>query len=72
MSSNSRGFELLLSLQNSISNFIYYQQITFLAFAADNAVLRRGDTLMIGKEAIKTSYGEIKAQDGSISLIWKG
>jgi ketosteroid isomerase-like protein len=43
----------------------------FLAYAADDAVLLRGDNLTIGKEAIKISYGEIKSPDGSVSLVWK-
>lgn len=43
----------------------------FLAFADDQAVLRRGETLHIGKEAIKLNFGEIKEPDESQSLVWK-
>lgn len=43
----------------------------FLAFAADNAVLKRNGKLVIGKEAIKSRFDNQTSQSEEESLDWE-
>ncbi len=43
----------------------------FLTYAAEDAVLMRNNSLIIGKEAIKESYENKKSELGNVSLTWK-
>jgi ketosteroid isomerase-like protein len=43
----------------------------FLTYAADDAVLMRNNSLIIGMESIRESFNNQKAELGSVSLTWK-
>lgn len=43
----------------------------FISFADDNAVLMRNNTLIIGKESLKTSFEKQDQRSGNVSLTWK-
>lgn len=43
----------------------------FLNYADENAVLKRGDTLVIGKKKIKEFFNRQSPTNKSISLTWK-
>ncbi len=43
----------------------------FLAYAAEDAVLMRNNTLISGKEAIKNSFGNQDPGAGNVELAWK-
>ena len=43
----------------------------FLAYASDDAVLMRNNSLIIGKEAIKKSFGIQDPGTGNVELSWK-
>lgn len=43
----------------------------FLAFAANDAVVKRGKKLIIGKESLKESYENKSPQSGTVTLTWK-
>ena len=43
----------------------------FLHYAADNAVLLRSNRLIIGKEAIKSSFNNRSTKNQDISLTWE-
>ena len=42
----------------------------FISFADDNAVLMRNNTLIIGKESLKTSFEKQVQASGNVSLTW--
>lgn len=46
-------------------------QKAFLAYAADDVVLSRNDSLIIGKEALKEFYEKRKPSPGKASLSWE-
>jgi ketosteroid isomerase-like protein len=43
----------------------------FLAFAAEDVVVKRGKKLIIGIEALKESYEANSPSSGTVSLTWK-
>ena len=43
----------------------------FLAYASEDAVLMRNNSLIIGMESIRESFNSQKAELGSVSLTWK-
>ena len=43
----------------------------FLAFAADDAVLMRNDSLIVGKSAIANFFNQKKTVSNKDSLVWK-
>lgn len=43
----------------------------FLTYAAEEAVLMRNNTLIIGKEAMKNSFGNPDPGHGRVELAWK-
>jgi len=43
----------------------------FLTYAADEAVLMRNNVLIIGKEAMKKSFGTQAPTSGNVSLYWE-
>jgi ketosteroid isomerase-like protein len=43
----------------------------FLAYSAEDVVLLRNNTLIIGKEALKESYSNSESETGKVSLTWK-
>ena len=43
----------------------------FLAFAADDVVVKRGKKVIEGKEALRQSYLKDEPDSGTISLTWK-
>jgi ketosteroid isomerase-like protein len=43
----------------------------FVTYAAEDAVLRRGDDLIMGKAALKKSYENRRSEFEHISLTWK-
>ena len=42
----------------------------FINFADENAVLMRNNTLIIGKESLKSSFGKQDQGSGNVSLTW--
>ncbi len=42
----------------------------FITYADDNAVIMRNNTLIIGKESLKSSFGKQDERSGSVSLTW--
>jgi ketosteroid isomerase-like protein len=43
----------------------------FLTFAANDAVLMRNNSLIIGKEALKKNFESQRSKGGRVSLSWK-
>ncbi len=43
----------------------------FLTYAADDAVLKRNNTLIIGKEALRESYENNDSEIDKVTLTWK-
>jgi ketosteroid isomerase-like protein len=43
----------------------------FLTYAAEDAVLMRNNSLIIGMESIRESFNNQKTELGSVSLTWK-
>ncbi|MCY1723506.1 nuclear transport factor 2 family protein [Prolixibacteraceae bacterium Z1-6] len=43
----------------------------FLTFAADDAVLMRNDSVIIGKKSIQQSFKNTNSEPGSVSLTWQ-
>jgi ketosteroid isomerase-like protein len=43
----------------------------FLTYAAEDAVLMRNNSLIIGMESIRENFNNQKAELGSVSLTWK-
>ena len=43
----------------------------FLNYAADDAVLMRNNSLIIGKEALRESYKNRKQENGKVNLTWE-
>jgi len=43
----------------------------FLEFAAEDAVIKRGNRLIIGKEALRQSYTSGDSGTGKVSLTWQ-
>jgi len=43
----------------------------FLAFAAEDVVVNKNNSLIIGKEALRESYENEKSESGNFGLSWK-
>ncbi len=43
----------------------------FLTYAAEDVVLMRNNSLIIGKESLRESYKSKKSGSGNVSLTWK-
>lgn len=44
---------------------------SFLAFAAEDVVVKRGKKLIIGRDSLKESYENRPPQQGTVTLTWK-
>ena len=63
----------ILETEQNFSNMVRDEGIrrAFLSYAAENAVLMRNNSLVIGKKAITVHFENQKIKDNDVSLTWK-